>query len=198
MTCIVAIADEDGVYFGCDSLGTDGHSVTVMSDPKIFQNGEFLIGYAGSYRLGQLLQHSLAVPAKREDQTPKQFLCTDFIDSVRITFDIGHFYNQKYDDEGAGFDGEFLVGYKGDIYLVQGDFSVLHAVEDFTSAGSGSEAANAVLHVTKKLELGPMERLELALETASHQLTSVEPPFHFLTTEEDPKPKKKVKKRAKK
>jgi ATP-dependent protease HslVU (ClpYQ) peptidase subunit len=146
MTCVVGLVDnEGGVHFGCDSLGTDGHSGTIISDPKIFQVGEFLIGYAGSYRLGQLLQYSLVIPGKKEEQTSRHFLCTDFVDAVRITFELGHFYKESRDDEAAGFDGEFIVGYRGEIFLIQGDFSVLHAVEDFTSAGSGAETSNAVL-----------------------------------------------------
>lgn len=194
MTCVVGVVDDKGgIHFGCDSLGTDGHSGTIISDPKIFQNGEFLIGYAGSYRLGQLLQYSFINPERKEKQTSKQFLCTDFIDSVRLTFELGHFYKESRDEESAGFDGEFIVGYRGEIFLIQGDFSVLHATEDFTSAGAGAETSNAVLYATRNLELKPLDRLHLALDTASHHINAVKPPFHFLSLPDTPDKTKKAK-----
>jgi len=197
MTCVVGVVDEKGgVHFGCDSLGSDGHSGTILSSPKICQNGEFLFGYAGSFRGWQLLQYSLVPPARGEKETSIHYLCTSFIDTVRLTFELGRYISTiSIDDEdelanSVTFDGEFIIGYRGEIFLVQNDFSVLQAVDDFTAIGSGGETANAVLYATSGLELEPIDRLHLALDAAEYQITSVKAPYHFLSMEpNDPKKK---------
>ena len=59
MTCIVGLVHEGVVYIGGDSAGVGGMSLTVRADEKVFQNGEFLMGFTTSFRMGQLLRYSL-------------------------------------------------------------------------------------------------------------------------------------------
>jgi len=183
MTCIVAFVDDQGgIHFGSDSLGTDGHFSKVISDPKIFQAGEFLFGYAGSFRLGQILEHIFIPPERLENQTTKQYLCTQFIDSLKTSLKIcGSLGTDDDNGDTDSFEGDFLVGYRGEIFIVQGDFAVLQVRDNHLAIGSGEETATAVLLATKELDLEPLERLQLALDTTDQLIDSVGPPFHFLS-----------------
>jgi hypothetical protein len=54
--------------------------------PKVFENGGVLFGVAGSPRLGQILQYSLAVPEFPSwKQSVQAWMATDFADAVRDT-----------------------------------------------------------------------------------------------------------------
>jgi hypothetical protein len=48
------------------------------------------------------------------------------------------------------------------------------------------------------LELDPIDRLHMALDTTAYQITSVKPPFHFLSLTAETKKKAKAKKTNKK
>ena len=50
------------MYIGGDRAGVAGLSLTVRADEKVFQNGEFLMGFTTSFRMGQLLRYSLKPP----------------------------------------------------------------------------------------------------------------------------------------
>jgi hypothetical protein len=184
MTCIVALIDDDGViHFGSDSVGTDGHFAKIMSDPKVFQNGEFLFGYAGSFRLGQILEHGFSPPDRLENQTNKQYLCTTFMEGIKYSFKQHGFLKDNDDTGQDEIDGQFLIGYRGEIFIVQEDFSILHVLDNYLAIGAGEETATAVLYGTRDIELGPIERLHLSLEATEKYVDGVRGPFHFLSME---------------
>jgi len=185
MTCVVAIVDKtNNIHIGSDSLASDSHTQTVMTDSKIFMLGEMIIGFAGSFRSAQLLRHAMALPGREESQEDMEYLVTSFLQSVRIAFmDGGILRTQEGVEE---FDGEFIIGYRGKVYHLQGDFSLLHSIDDFMAIGEGGEAAGAVLYATKNMKnLKPTDRLTLALDAASYQITSVKPPFHLKSVDVD-------------
>lgn len=182
MTCVVALLEDDGdIHLGSDSLGTDGHFSKVISDPKIFVNGEFLFGYAGSFRLGQILEHGFEPPSRMENQGSKQYLCTTFMEALKNSFHIQGFLGKDEDTNQDSFDGEFLIGYREEIFIVQEDFSVLQVRDNYLSIGSGQETATAVLYATRDIDISPIDRLLLSLETTSKYVDSVAGPFHFIS-----------------
>ena len=180
MTCIVGIADGvGGVHIGGDSFGSDGHTGVVLAEPKIFQLGEFIIGYCGSFRMGQILQYQFEPPAREEGQTDMSYLTVSFIDMFRHTLEVTRFFTKEESIEEKM--GPCVLGYRGEVYVIQDDLAVLHVVDDFVSVGAGSEVANAVLYATRELALDPVSRLGLALDTAAYQITSVRGPFHVIS-----------------
>ena len=52
MTCIVGLIDGRRVWMGGDSAGVSGLDITVRADAKVFRNGDFLIGFTSSFRMG--------------------------------------------------------------------------------------------------------------------------------------------------
>lgn len=59
MTCIIGLENKGKVYMGADSASSNGYSINVSGNPKLFRSGPFLIGFTSSWRMGQLLQHQL-------------------------------------------------------------------------------------------------------------------------------------------
>lgn len=47
MTCIAAVVSGSVVFMGADSVHASSHAIYARDEPKIFQNGDMLIGAAG-------------------------------------------------------------------------------------------------------------------------------------------------------
>ena len=117
MTCIVGIFAGGIVYMGADSAGINADSITIRADEKIFiLKNRFLIGYTSSFRMGQLLRFSFRPPPQKKGQNDYEYMCTMFINSVIKCFNRGGFGKRDEDEEISG--GQFLVGYKGNLYTI--------------------------------------------------------------------------------
>ena len=64
MTCIVGLVHEGTVFIGGDSAGVAGLSLVVRADEKVFRNGDFLMDFTTSFRMGQLLRYNPDSPPK--------------------------------------------------------------------------------------------------------------------------------------
>lgn len=193
MTCIVGLVDKGDVYIGGDSAGVAGLSLSIRADEKVFGNGPFIMGFTSSFRMGQLLRYKFSPPAQTVHQDDMEYMVTSFIDACRTCFS-----QNGFGDKDATVGGSFLVGYKGVLYTIEGDYQVgkLHA--PFDAVGCGSDLALGALYAT---EGQPAEkRINLALQAASTFSAGVSPPFVVLRLENEnkkPKAKKPVKKKTK-
>lgn len=180
MTCIVGLAHEGKVYIGADSAGVGGLNLTVRADRKVFKNGEFLIGFTSSFRMGQLLQHDFSPPRRHADQDVFAFMVKAFIKEVRDCFKSGGFAERRSEAESGG---TFLVGYEGRIFQVDDDYQVGENVEPYAACGCGSQIALGALYATSDLKevMSPGERVMLALKAAEAFSAGVRAPFHIET-----------------
>lgn len=174
MTVIVGLKTSRGVWIGGDSAGVAGHNITTRADEKVFRNGDFLIGIAGSFRMGNLLRYSLKVP-ENPGKEINEFMVVDFVDAVKATFAAGGF--PVIDNM---FDGAFLVGYKGELFGIQPDFQVARNRSGFDAIGIGANYANGSLRSTKG---NAKKRVLTALETAAEYSGGVTPPFTVMFIE---------------
>ena len=85
MTCIVGIAEGGTVWIGGDSAGVETGSLGLVarSDKKVFRNGNFVMGFTSSFRMGQLLAYKLSPPKRHADDDVMAYMVNDFIDAVR-------------------------------------------------------------------------------------------------------------------
>ena len=179
MTCIVGLLDANGdIYMGGDSAGVGGLSLTIRKDPKVFINGDFIIGFASSFRMGQLLQYSWK-PPKQNKKDIKTFIYTDVINSIRKCFKDGG-YLQK--DKEAEQGGRFLIGYKVHLFEVDDDFQIGYSYDNFLAVGCGSDIALGSLYSTR-LNTKPMQRVGMALEASEHFSAGVRGPFNIIKLE---------------
>jgi ATP-dependent protease HslVU (ClpYQ) peptidase subunit len=179
MTAIVAVRDErrNLIYLGADSLASNGFQSSRVSDPKIFQKGEFLIAYAGSFRSGQVLAYRFQPPPlPKTDKRLFPYMVNEFTEALRESLGKAGRIRKDMEQESAGM-LEFLVAVRGHIYAFQEDFSVLEPGDGYAAAGSGESYCVGSLHSTKSLKIHPERRVRLALEAASHHDPNVGPPF---------------------
>ena len=174
MTCIVGVVHDGKVHIGGDSAGVGGYSLTVRADRKVFKNGDFVMGFTSSFRMGQLLRHSFSPPKRHPDTDIDKFMVTDFVNGVRDCLKSGG-YAERHNEAEQG--GVFLVGYAGRLFRIDSDYQVGEAVDGFDSVGCGEDIAKGALWASK--DSAPEGRMRLALEAAERFSAGVRGPFHF-------------------
>ncbi|MFT3850477.1 MAG: hypothetical protein QM739_17905 [Propionivibrio sp.] len=173
MTCIVGIVDDGVVWMGGDSAGVCGYSITSRRDPKVYRVGEFLFGYSGSFRMGQVLGYGFAPPHHGEFIDVDRYMRTVFIDALRATLKGAGFAQNNSGTEEIS--GAFLVGYRGRIFCVEPDYQVAERLDAFDAIGCGSDIALGSLYATK--DITPPDRITAALEAAEYFNGGVKGPF---------------------
>ncbi|PFH29123.1 hypothetical protein [Burkholderia sp. JKS000303] len=172
MTCIVALRHADRVYMGADSAGVAGLTLWERADPKIYRVGPYLIGFTTSFRMGQLLGHSLKVPEQPDDVDTFAFMCTTFVDAVRKCLKEGGYAIRENEREAAG---TFLCAYRGRIFRVEGDYQIGEGALNFDACGCGEEIALGSLYSTAGMD--PEQRVRTALCAAQRFSAGVREPF---------------------
>lgn len=175
MTCIVGLVDKEKVFIGGDSASSSASNVFVRKDPKVFKNGEFIIGCTSSFRMIQLLRYTLKPPEVGSKEI-YEYMCTDFINAVRQCFRCGG-YSRKIDEVEEG--GFFLVGYKDRLFRIEEDFQVGETLNGMDAVGCGGDFALGSLYSTVGT---PEEKVLKALEAAEFLSTGVRRPFIILET----------------
>lgn len=175
MTAICAVTHDGKVWMGGDSSAVAGLTLTLRADPKVFTVGHFLIGYTSSFRMGQLLRWSLVPPAQGEGVDDARFMGTAFIDAVRECLKAGGMARKDNEVEAGG---DFLVGYRGQIWEVNSDYQVGQPLDRFAAVGSGQDVCLGALHATPSL--APAKRIRLALRAAERFNAGVRGPFLVL------------------
>ena len=180
MTCIVGLVDKGQVFIGGDSAGvnTARLSLVVRNDRKVFRNGDFVMGFESSFRMGQLLAFNFDPPKPRVGIDVMTYMVTDFIDAARARMKEGGFARVK---EAAEEGGTFLVGYSGRLFHISDDFQVGESSHGFDACGCGDLIALGSLRSTRTWT-DPGARVKEALECAETFSAGVRAPFFFETT----------------
>lgn len=176
MTCIVGIAKGGTVYIGGDSAGVSGLDLIVRQDRKVFINGDFVMGFTTSFRMGQLIQYAFKPPKRHPDTPVMAFMVTEFVNALRECLKAGGYATQK---DGAEQAGCFLVGYCGRLFTIEGDYQVAESASGYHAVGCGEAFALGVLYATSAVS-DQHARLALALEAAQAYSAGVRAPFHFV------------------
>lgn len=179
MTCIVAVEHEGKIWMGGDSAASREEDIVCRSNEKVFINGEFIIGFSGSFRIGQLLQYAFKPQKQSRNQTDMEYMVVDFIDSLRrLCRDKGLLMEEK---EGEAHDSEFLVGYRGRIYVIESDFHVGRPIDSYAACGSGASYAMGAMYVLNEQLISPEEKIHEALSASAKYCTGVREPFTILS-----------------
>jgi len=180
MTCIVGLVDHGHVYIGADSAGveTGRLALVVRNDRKVFRNGDFVMGFTSSFRMGQLLAFNFNPPKPRVGMDVMAYMVTEFVDAARARMKEGGFARIR---EGVEEGGSFLVGYAGRLFHISADFQVGESSHGFDACGSGDLIALGSLRSTRDWR-DPARRVKEALECAEAFSAGVRAPFFFETT----------------
>lgn len=169
MTCIVGMVVNGSVYMAGDHIGTNLWNEMHYSKQKVFFNNDFLIGFTGSFRMGQILEYSWVPPKRtKKDKTDFDYLVNKVVPSLMDLYKKqGFLKTETGEDNGRLSGGTFLFGYRGHLYTIQNDFSVLEDSRGYGATGCGEEVATGALCVLyKDSTLSPEEKLKIALEAA--------------------------------
>jgi hypothetical protein len=172
VTCIVGLVHQGTVYMGGDSCGSDRHTYTDAQGHKVFASGEHLIGCTGTFRLIDLLRRRLSVDPPREGVDPEDYIRGDFLDAAVKVFDDHGYLESKSGVK--SFCGAFLIGWRGSLWEVQDDLSVIAIPPWGHAVGSGNEAARGALWSCRGAE--PASRVHRALRAAEAIVTTVRGP----------------------
>lgn len=183
MTCIVAARCTDYVMMGCDSLGSSGWDCEVRKDPKMGKVGDYLLGYSGSYRLGQVLLYDFDPPAieSRDGHKLYSFIVSKFIPKLRDTL-VGagaiKETNKIQELDGASF----IIGIGSHIFVVGLDFQVAWPSLPYAAIGCGAPYAIGAMYLGHKSRFSGQALLQSGLEAATKFSNGVRGPFLFKHT----------------
>jgi ATP-dependent protease HslVU (ClpYQ) peptidase subunit len=174
MTAIVGVADKGKVWIGGDSAGLAGWTLQVRTDRKVFKNGEFLIGFTTSFRMGQILAYGFTPPKRPVEKDVMHFMVTDFIDALRACLKSAGYAKKENEKESAG---EFLIGYAGRLFNICEDYQVGENAAKYAACGCGMDIAHGALHALS--DMPARERIKAALAAAEAHSGGVRGPFHI-------------------
>jgi 20S proteasome alpha/beta subunit len=155
VTVVVGVKHRTGVLLAADAQWSwaNDHRMADITQPKVHELLETLaIGYCGSGRFGQILQYhlmdSLEEPyLPREDRDSQYWAVREFIPFLRdVTHQHGHLHVLEADQTESFGESAFLLAVRGDLFLVESDFSVNMHRLPYEAVGSGAENAMGVMH----------------------------------------------------
>ena len=167
------------VWVGADSSCNDDDTILSVSNPKVFQVGDFLIGGCGSFRAMQLLMYSHddidtnlfdLIPPKRP-KTLFRFMVSEFVPTIRQIY-----YNNDFLLDGICDEFGLLIGVNCNLFVINHDFHIDH-VQDYTAIGAGYHICLGALDVCWQLDnISGDKALNIALNTASKYSNCVQGP----------------------
>lgn len=165
MTCIVGlVCGDDEVIIGAESRAVMGNQISSDLCDKIIEKRKFVIGCAGRMRMRDILENNFELPLHAEWVIDSEYLCDDFVSSVRECLESSKF---SYAKEGISefTNSMILFVYKSKLYSMDSAYGIIDH-KDFTAIGSGREYALGSLETTSKLDLTPYDRVKMALDAA--------------------------------
>lgn len=144
MTCIVGFQSKGVVYIGGDSCITWNDCVDTLADPKVFWNGDLLIGVSGQARAIQLLRYVFKPPA-HEEGDDMTYLVAQVAEAMRsVIKDAGMMrLEESVEDHG----NNIMVAYRGRLYEISSNFHVHIPASGWATIGCGSDIARGAMDV---------------------------------------------------
>lgn len=188
MSVVVAVRSPSGVVVGADSIATT-ETLTMRADPitsgKLFRNGPFVIGVVGSFRFANLLRFWEA-PVPKDDIEPGdfvRFMVTEWVPALK------NFLKEVGETEAIGGEKEeglstaAVIGYKGSLVTLFGDFQIAELIEDYIAIGFGAELAMGSLYTTGIVKSYPPDmRVTLAIRACDHHSPYACEPILLIST----------------
>ena len=189
LTCIIGYQDKenDCIWIGGDSLGSNGYTKAVEKQSKVFRNEIFknvIMGSTSTFRHIDLLKYATDLFNEadfyKKTELNHKYMVTVFIPKIIELFKNGLV---SYDEKKRGAD--FIVGAGNNLFRVQSDYSVLAPELGFCSVGCGEEVAMGSLITTKDMDMKIPDKIKLALEAAESYSCGVQRPFRIINTKDE-------------
>jgi ATP-dependent protease HslVU (ClpYQ) peptidase subunit len=180
MTCIVGIQQDGVVWLGGDSAAAAGTAITPYGLPKVFARDGYLLGFAGSFRAGQVLQHHVKLPPlpKATGTRLDAYVVREVVPAIRDSY-IEHAIGEPGPTQLPGW--PVMLGVSGVLYSMDFDWAVHRSRNGYMAIGSGDDFALGAMHATRREGWHPGARIRRALEAAAHHSMSVCGPFRIIS-----------------
>lgn len=182
MTVIVGYIAGDGtITMGGDSSGLEGSYNSNVKQPKIVRlgkNREFIIGFAGYFRLSHLLQYKFTPPVHPEGMDTHEYMATLFVDALKKVVDKAGFMKREASIESLN-GSTLLVGYRERLFTVEACFQVFEADASFYAIGCGRWPALGAMDAMSDSGYDSRRRVHQALKTSERWCQGVSKPFHI-------------------
>lgn len=167
MSCIIGLNHGNKIYIGSDSASTtEEGDIRPIKAKKIFRKNDFLIGYAGSIRTGQILDTDLFNPPDN---------IHGFVEELKnVLTEAGC---MVVSDGVLMLQSCFIVAYDGILYEILSDLQLNEIEGSFTSIGSGSHYAFGALEVLFSINEKPRDIISKALLVVSRYQATVRHPW---------------------
>jgi hypothetical protein len=134
-----------------------------------------VFGFTDSFRMGQLLRYSFTPPKHYEGDDMK-YLTTQFVAALRTCLKDGGWGQTT--TTGREMGGQFILGYRGQVYQIDSDFQVGWPTDNTAAVGCGEPFALGSLYTSTGK---PDARIRTALEAAANFSAGVVGPFTIIS-----------------
>ncbi len=160
MTVIAALRQGNQLVLGGDRAASDSSSKFILSRPKVWATGKYLMGYCGTLE-GEHMHSKFVPPAPTA--SIDSFMQSDFLSALDVFYDKWKIYKDQSDDD-RGMSMLICVG--DYIYEHEPAFMTMTRYEsDFLAIGTGAQYAMGSLYSTDGMT-SPKARIKLAIESA--------------------------------
>lgn len=144
--------------------------------PKWFTKGPLTFGWAGGARAAQVVEHGISFRAKHRGESDLKYLVNAV--SKAIHNGLKEAGTRLHSGGESGEDTTtFLIVYRGRLYTVQDDYSVIRSPHGFASIGVGADIALGAMSALKS-RVTPEECVREALEHSARWCSQVSPPLY--------------------
>lgn len=186
MTCIAAFVSGDKVWMGGDTAASAGSYINNSCETKVFHNGDFLFGCAGSFRQLQVMKHIFEPPRVPLDcPNLDRFMVKEFIEALRHCLKCqGVAQTGASGEEHANKNSAFLLAYRDRLWEVEHDYNLMGHRDRIAAVGTGGCEARAVIAALRdhNPDLEPQTLLGTALDISARYTSDVRAPFTVLHT----------------
>jgi ATP-dependent protease HslVU (ClpYQ) peptidase subunit len=174
MTCIVAVRKENTIILGGDSAASGNNRIVSRKDKKVFKRRGIAFGFAGSFRIGQLIKYSLKIPKRPNHMYNEEYVFNCLIGEIVKLLKVNKLVKKNQ------MDCNILIGYGNQIYKVDADFQIEIADDEYAAIGDGGDIALGALYALKDSAFTPEEKAQKALEASARYCTTVSAPFYYV------------------
>ena len=175
MTALVAWRDRFSTHLGVDSQWTAGNE-RGLTDQKIWRNGDYIIGAAGSFRSIQVLRRTVGFNGKMSTRDIEDHRITEWVPKIQEAFQAQGLL-LKAEDKTPTFEIDLLVASKKALVRLSGDFSVMQERLHYAAGGGAEDLALGYLAGQKRGEGRGYGIVSGALEACARHNNTVSKPF---------------------
>jgi ATP-dependent protease HslVU (ClpYQ) peptidase subunit len=170
MSVGIGFAYDGRAYIGADSaLTNQSMDVMVLSEPKVFDSGEFLGCYSGSMAVALIVIDALNQAGSRD--------MLQIASMVRARLKEAELYKDIF---------QAILARKktSELYIMDNEICIASPLDGYCAIGLGSQAALGAIHMAMEVmeQVDPERIIRLAMEASAANNASVKEPFGIISS----------------